>query len=33
MVHPQKPLRVAIVATSRRSDYVYGPLLKALLLR
>src|SRR5512145_836432 len=25
-----RPLRVAIIGTSKRSDYLYGPLIKAL---
>jgi predicted dehydrogenase len=31
-VHPsdQRPLRVAIIGTARRSDYLYGPLIKAM---
>jgi predicted dehydrogenase len=27
---PQEPLRVAIIGTARRSDYLYGPLIQAL---
>src|SRR5947209_5862392 len=27
---PQKPMRVAIIGTAARSDYMYGPILKAL---
>jgi predicted dehydrogenase len=27
---PQKPIRVAIIGTGARSDYLYGPILKAL---
>jgi predicted dehydrogenase len=27
---PQRPLRVAIIGTSARSNYMYGPLIKAL---
>lgn len=27
---PQPPVRVAIIGTARRSDYLYGPLLQAL---
>ncbi|NOZ28654.1 MAG: Gfo/Idh/MocA family oxidoreductase [Chloroflexi bacterium] len=30
MTSAQDPLRVAIIGTARRSDYMYGPLLKAL---
>ena len=29
-MHTQSPLRVAIIGTARRSDYLYGPLIKAL---
>ncbi len=27
---PEEPIRVAIIGTARRSDYLYGPILKAL---
>lgn len=27
---PKRPLRVAIIGTARRSDYLYGPLLKGM---
>jgi predicted dehydrogenase len=27
---PDQPLRVAIIGTARRSDYLYGPLIKAM---
>jgi predicted dehydrogenase len=27
---PNQPLRVAIIGTARRSDYLYGPLIKAM---
>ncbi|HEY3342675.1 MAG TPA: Gfo/Idh/MocA family oxidoreductase, partial [Anaerolineae bacterium] len=30
MSQAKQPLRVAIIGTARRSDYLYGPLLKAL---
>jgi predicted dehydrogenase len=30
MSQTRKPLRVAIIGTARRSDYLYGPMLKAL---
>ena len=30
MPNSQRPLRVAIIGTARRSDYLYGPLIKAL---
>lgn len=30
MVLSQAPLRVAIIGTARRSDYMYGPIVKAL---
>ena len=30
MPDSQRPLRVAIIGTARRSDYLYGPLIKAL---
>ena len=30
MTQIKQPLRVAIIGTARRSDYLYGPLLKAL---
>lgn len=30
MTQTKQPLRVAIIGTARRSDYLYGPLLKAL---
>ncbi len=30
MSQTKQPLRVAIIGTARRSDYLYGPLLKAL---
>ena len=26
----KRPLRVAIIGTAKRSDYLYGPLMKAL---
>ena len=26
----KEPMRVAIIGTSKRSDYLYGPLLRAL---
>ena len=26
----KRPLRVAIIGTAKRSDYLYGPLIKAL---
>ncbi len=29
-MHSKPPLRVAIIGTARRSDYLYGPLIKAL---
>src|SRR6185503_12824857 len=30
MTHSKQPLRVTIIGTSARSDYLYGPILKAL---
>ncbi|MCL5997543.1 MAG: Gfo/Idh/MocA family oxidoreductase [Chloroflexi bacterium] len=30
MTQTQAPLRVALIGTARRSDYLYGPLIKAL---
>ncbi len=30
MSHLKQPLRVAIIGTARRSDYLYGPIIKAL---
>ena len=29
-MHTKPPLRVAIIGTAKRSDYLYGPLIKAL---
>ena len=26
----KQPLRIAIIGTAKRSDYLYGPLIKAL---
>ena len=26
----QRPMRVAIIGTAKRSDYLYGPVIKAL---
>jgi predicted dehydrogenase len=30
MTHPTSPLRVAIIGTAARSDYLYGPIIQAL---